>query len=62
MKADLSQAILTHIQGTAEGWALQLIEQYEIGDWPEWSDIIIGAGEDVITTPGLCTLIKRKFT
>lgn len=41
---------------------MQLIDQYKIGDWPEWADTTIGTGEDVVTTPSLCTLIKQKFT
>lgn len=46
------------MHSVAEGWAMQTIDQYEIGDWPEWSGVMIKANEEAVTMPGLQTLIE----
>lgn len=52
-KANLGQAVLTHMQGNAKGWALQMLDQYEMTDWPNWLDVTEGVSEETMTTPEL---------
>lgn len=53
---------LTCLQGNTKGWALQILEQYEETNWPEWLDHTTGTGDETVMHEELSTLIEQRFT